>query len=111
VGPRQARRLVLLGIETIRDILYYFPRRFDDFSQLKPIRRLELGEEVTVIGRVARTALRSSRRGRAVFRATLADGTGSIECTWFNQPYLDSVIKQGQQLVVSGKVDRYLGRL
>ena len=111
VGPRQARRLARLGIETIRDTLYYFPRRFDDFSKLKPIRRLELGEEVTVIGQVRSTSLRRSRSGRVVFKAVMSDGTGFVEITWFNQPYLDSVIKQGQQLFVSGKVDQYLGRL
>ena len=111
VGPRQARRLERLGIETIRDMLYYLPRRFDDFSKLRPIRRLELGEEVTTIGQVRSTSLRRSRSGRAVFKAILSDGTGFVEITWFNQPYLDNVIKRGHQLVVSGKVDQYLGRL
>ena len=111
VGPRQARRLNCLGLATIRDMLYYFPRRYDDFSKLSTIRRLELGDEVTVIARVQTTNLWQSPKGVAMFRATLSDGTGSVGVTWFNQPYLDGVIQAGQQLVVSGKVDEYLGRL
>jgi len=111
VGPRQARRLTRLGLTSIRDMLYHFPRRYDDLSKLCTIRRLELGDEVTVIARVQATNLWRSPRGVTMFRATLSDGTGSVGVTWFNQPYLDGVIKSGQQLVVSGKVDQYLGRL
>ena len=111
VGPRQAERLAKLGIHTIRDMLYFFPRRYDDYSQLKPINRLEYGEEVTIIAQVWDAGARETRGGGVIFKATLSDGTGFIEATWFNQPYLAGRIKRGQQIVISGKVDEYLGRL
>ncbi|HEY68706.1 MAG TPA: ATP-dependent DNA helicase RecG [Thermoflexia bacterium] len=111
VGPRQAERLAKLGIHTIRDMLYFFPRRYDDYSQLKPINRLEHGEEVTIIAQVWDAGARETRGGGVIFKATLSDGTGFIEATWFNQPYLADRIKRGQQIVISGKVDEYLGRL
>lgn len=111
VGPRQAARLAKLGVHTIRDMLYFFPRRHDDYSQLKPINRLEYGEQTTIIARVWDAGVRQTRGGGAIFKATLSDGSGFIEATWFNQPYLAGRIKQGQQLVLSGRVDEYQGRL
>jgi ATP-dependent DNA helicase RecG len=111
VGPRQASRLEKLGVRTIRDLLYLFPRRYDDYSQLKPINRLEYGEEVTIIAKVWDAGTRSTRGGGKLFKAILSDGTGSVEATWFNQPYLADRIKAGHQIVISGKVDEYLGRL
>ncbi len=92
-------------------MLYFFPRRHDDYSQLKPINRLEYGEEVTIIAQVWDAGARRTRGGGNLFKATLSDGTGFIEATWFNQPYLADKIKRGQQIVLSGKVDEYLGRL
>ncbi len=92
-------------------MLYLFPRRHDDYSQLKPINRLEYGEEVTIIARVVNSNARDTRRGGSIFQANLSDGTGVIQATWFNQPYLRDRITPGQQIVISGKVDEYLGRL
>jgi ATP-dependent DNA helicase RecG len=111
VGPRQASRLENLGVRTIRDLLYLFPRRYDDYSQLKPINRLEYDEEVTIIAKVWDAGARSTRGGGKLFKAILSDSTGSVEATWFNQPYLANRIKAGQQIVISGKVDEYMGRL
>jgi len=111
IGPKRAERLARLGVRTIRDMLTFLPRRYDDYSQLKPINRLAYGEEVTIIANVRETHQRKTRDGRSIFKATLSDGTGSIEVTWFNQPYLANKIKRGKQLVISGEVDEYLGRL
>ena len=111
VGPRQASRLAKLGVHTIRDMLYLLPRRHDDYSQLKPINRLEYGEDVTIIAKVWDAGTRRTRGGSTLFQATLSDGTGMIQSTWFNQPYLKDSIESGQQIVISGKVDEYLGQL
>jgi ATP-dependent DNA helicase RecG len=111
VGPRQAKRLAKLGVHTIRDMLYLLPRRYDDYSQLKPINRLEYGEEATIIAQVWDAGTRKTRGGGSIFKATLSDSTAFIEATWFNQPYLADKIRRGQQIVISGKVDEYLGRL
>ncbi|MGH2591960.1 MAG: ATP-dependent DNA helicase RecG [Anaerolineae bacterium] len=110
VGPANAEKFDRLGVKTIRDLLFLLPRRYDDFSALKPINRLEYGEEVTVIGSVWEAGLRRTRGGAQLFQAVISDGSGTIQCTWFN-PYLNDKIRRGQQIVVSGRVDEYLGRL
>ncbi len=110
IGPKRAERFARLGVRTIRDMLTFLPRRYDDYSELKPLNRLEYGEEVTVIAKVRDTHVRKTHGGGAIFKATLSDDTGSVEVTWFNQPYLAKKIKRGQQIVVSGEVDEYLGR-
>ncbi|HIQ00521.1 MAG TPA: ATP-dependent DNA helicase RecG, partial [Anaerolineales bacterium] len=111
VGSRQAARLARLGLHTIRDVLFFLPRRYDDFSRLKPINQLEYGEEATIIAKVWEAGTRKTRGGTVLFKVILSDDTGFIEVTWFNQPYLAERIRSGQQIVVSGKVDEYLGRL
>jgi ATP-dependent DNA helicase RecG len=111
VSDTYAKRLSRIGATTIRDLLYLFPHRYDDFSSLKTIDKLEYGEEVTIIGTVWETHERTSRRGQSLVTSTISDGTGVIQATWFNQPYLVKRLKQGKQIVISGKVDEYLGRL
>ncbi|OQY20957.1 MAG: DNA helicase RecG [Chloroflexi bacterium] len=111
VGSHQSERLGRLGVQTIRDLLYLFPYRYDDYSQLKPVNRLEYGEDVTLIAQVKEARVRQTRGGGSLFKVVLSDGTGSIEATWFNQPYLADKIRRGRQIVVSGHVDEYLGRL
>ncbi len=111
VGPARSRRLARLGIETVRDLIYHFPRRYDDFGQLKQINQLSLGEEVTVVGVVRQAQSQRSRSGKGLFRVSLSDGTGVIECTWFNQPHLERSLQVGREIAVSGQVGEFLGRL
>ena len=111
IGAKRSERLARLGIHKVRDMLTFLPRRYDDYSHLKPINRLEYGDEVTVIAKVREAQARRTGGGQSIFKATLTDGTGSVEATWFNQPYLANQIKRGDQIVVSGEVDEYLGRL
>lgn len=106
-----ANRLARLGVETIGDLLTLYPRRYDDYRSLKTINQLEYGEEVTIIGHVWAIGKRQTRSGKTLVSATITDGTGAIEATWFNQPWLLKSIKQNSQLVLSGRVSEYLGRL
>ncbi len=111
VSDTYARRLARLGVTTIRDLLYLFPHRHDDYRSLKTIDQLEYGEQVTIIATVRETQERTSRRGQSIVTSTVADGTGTVQITWFNQPFLVKRLKPGKQIVISGKVDQYLGRL
>jgi ATP-dependent DNA helicase RecG len=112
VGPRNAQTLKRLGLETLEDMLYYFPRRYDDYSQLKPINRLEYGEQVTVIGSVQNVSNRKVRNGQVhLTEVVISDGTGNLRATWFNQPWITKRLREGVQVVLSGKIDQYLGRL
>ncbi len=111
VGQTQAKRLKRLGVNTIRNLLYLFPRRYNDFSALKTINQLEYGEEATIIGTIWETQSRRARSGGTIVQSIIADGTATIQATWFNQPYLLKSLKPHRQVVLSGKVDAYLGRL
>jgi ATP-dependent DNA helicase RecG len=110
VGPRMADRLEKLGVRTIQDMLELFPRRYVDYSALKPINRLTYGETVTIIGTVQETRVQSSRGGRKLIHSIIGDGTATIRCTWFNQPWLANKLRAGSTVMVSGRVDQYLGR-
>lgn len=112
VGPKNAAMLARLGLHTLGDMLYHFPRRYDDYSQLKPIRDLMYGQQVTVIGTVAFTEARQVRGGKMhIFEAVINDGTGGLRLTFFNQPWLVNRIREGEAISVSGKVEQYMGRL
>ena len=120
VGPRHAQTLAKLGLHTLGDMLYYFPRRYDDYSQLKPIHRLFYGDEVTVIGTIQTVTSRQVRGGASsimvgkspsITEAIINDGTGSLRLTWFNQPWIANRLQSGDSISVSGKIDQYLGRL
>lgn len=111
VSTTYQRRLARLGLKTVGDVLYHLPRRYDDYAHLKTINRLNWGEEVTVVGVVRRVETQQGRSGIPIIRVTVSDGTGAIECVWFNQPYLAKSLKAGREIVISGKVDEYLGRL
>jgi ATP-dependent DNA helicase RecG len=112
VGPKNAEKFAKLGIENLGDMLYHFPRRYDDYSQLKPINRLKYGEEVTVIGTVQSATSRPIRGGKSkLVEVIISDGTASLRINWFNQPWMLKTLKEGTQVVLAGKIDQYLGRL
>ena len=111
VGPVQSKRLSRLGLHVIRDVLYFFPRRYDDFSALKTISQLEYGEQVTIMGQVSRVTSHRTQSGKTITKAVIEDGSSAIEATWFNQPHLRGKLKPSRQIVLSGRVDEYLGRL
>lgn len=112
IGKRYAQTFSKLGINALGDLLYYYPRRYDDYSQLKPINRLEYGDELTVIATVQSSSTRKVQNGRmTITEVIVSDGTGYLRLTWFNQPWTANRMKPGLQLVLSGKIDMYLGRL
>ena len=101
-----------MGLNSLIDLLYYFPRRYDDYSQLKPINRLEYGDELTVLATVQSSSSRKINNGRmTITEVVVSDGTGFLRLTWFNQPWIANSMETGLQLVLSGKIDMYLGRL
>ncbi len=111
VGNKHAATLARLGLYTLGDLLYNFPRRYDDYTQLKPIKRLVYGEDVTVIGTVESISTRPIRGGHShITEAILSDGTGYLRISWFNQPWIGKRLFTGAQIVLSGRIDQYLGR-
>jgi ATP-dependent DNA helicase RecG len=112
VGPRHAETLANLGMNNLGDMLYYFPRRYEDYSQLKPIKALFYNDVVTVLGTIQSVHTRPIRGGKSsIIEVVISDGTGSLRISYFNQPWLANRFKQGDAISVSGKIDQYLGRL
>jgi ATP-dependent DNA helicase RecG len=110
VGDKNTESFQRLGLETIGDLLWFFPRRYMDYSLLKPINRLWYGETVTVLASVKDCSTRRTKRG-TITELTVADGSGSLLITFFNQPWIESRLRKGQLLSLSGKIGQYLGRL
>ncbi len=108
IGPKLARILEKIGIKTTYDLLFYFPRDYIDLRSLSKIATLSVGEDVTVKVKVINTSERSAGRVR-IFIALVSDGTGYIKATWFNQPYLKNIIKEGVLLILHGHVQYAYG--
>ena len=111
VGPKIAEKLNKLDVTTIWELLYLFPRRYDDYTLLKPISKIRYGEQVTIIGTIWQTKVRRTRTNQPITECIVNDGTGSVQATWFNQPWLAEQLPAGMQIVLSGKVELYLGRM
>ncbi|MFH1032201.1 MAG: OB-fold nucleic acid binding domain-containing protein, partial [Chloroflexota bacterium] len=99
-----------LGVRTVRDLLYFFPRRHIDYSQRQFISQLTPGEEQTIIANVweARQVMIGGRRRST--EATVGDETGNIRVVWFNNPYLAKTLKTNSRIVISGRVTVFKGR-
>lgn len=110
VGPRRAEALARLGVETARDLVYHVPRRYEDASTVTAIRDARVGSDVTVIGEIISKGVLPTRSGLRIFSAMLRDASGSIECTWPGQPFLDRSLHKGDLLLVTGPVRSFHGR-
>ncbi|MCA0362322.1 MAG: ATP-dependent DNA helicase RecG [Armatimonadetes bacterium] len=112
VGPKTAMLLGKLGIKTVRDILWFFPRRYDDRSKLPQLLMLRAGEAQTVRGRLVDVSTRGTRGGKVLIRAILDDGTSQVGLVWFNQPWVARELQkvQGGEIVAFGMVKEGQGR-
>ncbi|MEA2088623.1 MAG: ATP-dependent DNA helicase RecG [Patescibacteria group bacterium] len=106
IAKKLSSKLKKIGIETIEDLIFYYPFRYDDFSQIKQIKDLIPGDMVTISGRVDLIQNRRSPRQRKnITEAIISDKSDSIKVIWFNQPYLTKNIRQGENIYLSGKVN------
>src|SRR3989344_3821383 len=106
-----ARRLEKLGIKTFEDFLFHIPFRYDDFSIVSKINRVQPGEVVTIQGTVSQITNEFTKNFKRLQKAEIADETGTIEVVWFNQSYLTKVIHVQDKIALSGKIDWFLRRL
>ncbi|HLF71665.1 MAG TPA: ATP-dependent DNA helicase RecG, partial [Dehalococcoidia bacterium] len=99
-------KLAKMGVQTVRDLLYLFPNRHNDFANVRPIAELEVGEEQTTMVSVwsARVAMFGRRPGT---EARVGDDTGTMRVVFFNQPYLAEQLKTNDSIVLAGKVSVY----
>lgn len=118
VGPSVASKLNKLGIETARDLLYNYPRRYEDYTKITKISDLQYqvssikykgdtsaNNQYTIRGTIIGIAnKRTSRRGFTVTEAVVEDGTGTLKVVWFNQPFLEKMLVAGTTIILNGKV-------
>ena len=113
IGPKRAKSFQARGVNTIEDLVYYFPRRYEDRTNFAGISGLEAGQVYTIKAEVLAGGQRNFWRRRAfsITEASVGDNTGKISCIWFNQPYLKEYLKVGASLILYGKVELYKGKL
>ena len=106
VGPRKAADLKKAGLNTVEDLLFRFPRRYEDRSRMQKIISLRPGMTAAISGTVLNAGLAHTRRpGFRLFSALVQDESGQIQAVWPNQAFLKDIIKSQQRIVLFGKVE------
>jgi ATP-dependent DNA helicase RecG len=103
IGSERAQRLQRLGLHTASDLLFHFPRDYQDLSDERPIVELEEDKLQSVCGQVVEVAARSTGFGKSRVQVLLSDGTHLLKALWFNQPFMQRRFHQGQRLIFSAK--------
>ncbi len=112
VGENRAKILARLGLKTARDLLFYLPFRYDDFSQTKNIADLIDGENANIRGEITLIQnKRSFKRRVYITEALISDDTDTIKIIWFNQPFLTKNLKMGDLVSLSGRVSEQNGQI
>lgn len=106
VGPKRALIFQKLGIHSVCELLYLFPRRYEDRSHFADLAHLPLGEPMTCRGEVMEVKFKPIR-GMPLVEVLIGDDTGTLRAIWFNQPYLKKLFQSGQQIILYGKVELY----
>lgn len=105
IHPTTLLGLKKIGLETIRDILYYFPQRYGDVSSGSFIKDASATATVTLYGKISKLGTKKSFRGRVpMAEAVLEDSTGKIKLLWFHQPYIAKMVQEGAMVKVQGKI-------
>jgi ATP-dependent DNA helicase RecG len=111
VGPKKAEALGEMGIESVLDLLFHYPRRYIDRTRQSDIAEIVEGQESMVFARVERVSARRTRNGRSLVEVKVSDQSGSLGVTFFNQPWRAKQLSTGAEAVFFGKADNYRGRL
>ena len=105
VGPAFLKKLHRLGIKTAGQLLYHFPHRYEDFSNLIPISQVKIGGPFCFQGQITDIKnIRTFRKRMMLTQAALQDPTGKLKVMWFNQPYLANTLKKGTFVCLAGKI-------
>jgi ATP-dependent DNA helicase RecG len=110
INSNLAAKFQKLGVTTVREFIYFFPRRHMDYSRRKLVSDLEVGLEQTVVVTVWEAAEKTTSKRRKATEAVVGDESGNMRVIWFNQPYLAKKLKPDTRLAISGKVGLFNGR-
>ncbi|MDO8505411.1 MAG: ATP-dependent DNA helicase RecG [bacterium] len=105
IGSTVASQLKHLGVLTLKDLLFYFPSRYDDLSKITTIKEAKVGQRVVLKGRIELIEGQRSRfRKKLLTHALVSDDTGAIRAVWFNQPWIAKMFKSGDEIYLVGEV-------
>lgn len=104
IGPALAQKYALVGIKTIAELIDYYPRRYEDYSQLTKISELQPGP-ISIEAVIEQSSGRYVRRGMHITEAIATDDSGSVRLVWFNQPYRLGALKSQQRYYISGNYE------
>ena len=108
VGPKRAETLERLGIKTVRDLLFFLPRSYEDRSHIIPIADLKVGRRATIKAKVLDSSAFISHRGRRVWTVHVADNSGKLKLIWFQSGHLkEEDFPVGHEMYFTGKLDFY----
>ncbi len=102
VGPQRSTLFRRLGIRTLRDLLYHFPRRHEDRRTFLSIAQLTAGQKSTLRGQVKSSSLFRAKTGTVILQVVVRDESGTLTALWFNQPYMRRWFPVGQDLILYG---------
>ena len=106
ITAKQVVNLKSLGIDTIYDLIYYFPRAYDNRSNVKNIGDLTFNEYVVVKASVMSVLNMPNRSGKKIVKAMITDGTGIMEVLWFGMPYISKSLKVGEEYIFIGQTKK-----
>ncbi len=107
VGLKFISKLQKLGIRTVKDLLWHFPFRYEDYSKIVPVGELAVDQSATIQGMINQiTTRRTWKKNLYITEAIIVDETGGIKAVWFNQPYVTNILKQGHYYNFAGKVTK-----
>lgn len=109
VGPALAGKFAQVKVRTVQQLIDYYPRRYDDYSQVIAVNDIRPGA-VTIAATISGAKGRYVRRGMHITEATATDSTGSVKLVWFNQPYRAAALKEDHIYYISGLFDVHAGR-
>jgi ATP-dependent DNA helicase RecG len=111
VGPQRAKLLKRLGVESVGDLIRFYPRRYEDRRNLKALVEVVPGEKVVVQVQVIGNPFTEERKHLLITKIPVGDATGRAFLVWFNQPYMEKKFRIGQRLFVFGKATQIFGQL
>ena len=106
ITAKQVVNLKSLGVDTIYDLIYYFPRAYDNRSNVKNIGDLTFNEYVVVKASVMSVLNMPNRSGKKIVKAMITDGTGIMEVLWFGMPYISKSLKVGEEYIFIGQTKK-----
>lgn len=109
VGEELAKKLGILGVKKVGDLIDNFPRRYEDYSNVLPLNKIRPGV-VSIEAKISQVTGRYVRRAMHITEAMASDETGSVRLVWFNQPYRAGAIKAGQSYFISGEYGLHRNR-